>query len=148
MNKCSSNINNDTSNVLFKAGLLSTNMSEKELNQRRSFLFYYICLPFRIFLYLSLLLFINFDYKTVNDTIQFVCLISLLHLQMKSEKSKRCQWWNNDLEQIVVLIVYIIAEICSTKKINCVPYIIPLLLFDVFSGFLQSLIKNPFQIYS
>lgn len=140
---CPSNINNDTSNFLFTSGLLSKNMSFSELNQQRAFLFYYICIPFRILLYTSLLLLRNYDYKIINNIIQIICIITIIHLQFK--KSKQCQWWYNELEQIIAFIIFIIAEISSNKKTNCIPYIVPVMLFDVFIGLFQSYIQNPFS---
>ena len=146
MDKCVSNINNDRSNVLFQIGLLSKNMSLKDLNERRSFLFKYICVPLRILLYLFLLIFRDTNYKIVNNVVQLVCIISFIHLQTKTPQSKKCQWWSNDLEQIVTLIIYIIAEICNVQGKNCIVYIVPVLILDVISGLIQMYIKQPFNI--
>ncbi len=74
MTDCISNMNKGSSNALFATGLLSTNMSPNELNQRRSLLFYYICIPLRILLYIGLLFFRNFNYKIVIKTVMLLKL--------------------------------------------------------------------------
>ena len=84
--KCILNINNGADNILFKSHLLNEN--SPTLNKDREKLFYFICIPLRIFL-ACLILYLSFiknDKLQHNLTLIFaiVSFYSFIHLLLKN----------------------------------------------------------------
>ena len=144
---CKTNINNDFNNFLFKSGFL--NKDSKNLQNDRKILFQFVCLPTRfglalLLLYISDLSFINIYAQNIFSII--ILSLSIHHLQTKSTKSVRCQWWDNKLEVSllhVVLLFVIIGLIYEFKTLKIVSLY---MIFSILIGLLQSVVVNPFAV--
>lgn len=144
---CETNINNNFNNFLFNSGIL--NKDSKTLQNDRKNTFQFICLPVRLalalfLLYLSDLSQINIYVQNIFSII--IIAFSIYHLQTKSKKSIKCQWWNNTLEinlLYLVLFFIIIGFVCEFKTLKIVSLY---MIFSIFIGLFQSVVQNPFIV--
>jgi phosphatidylserine synthase len=144
---CKTNINNDFNNVLFKSGFL--NKDSKNLQNDRKNLFQFVCLPFRfgialLLVYISDLSFINIYAQNIFSII--ILSLSLYHLQTKSEKSVRCQWWDNKLEVSLLYMVLLFVVVGLFYEFKTLKIVSLYMMFSIFIGLLQSVVANPFDV--
>jgi len=107
---------------------------------KRQMLFYGVCIPVRLTLYLTVLLFHN--YRFIPILVGLASLIAILNLGSSLwSNSPQPQWWSKRFQAIMSILIFLACIAVWYKKIES--YYIPMLLFISLSGgFLQSLI-NP-----
>jgi phosphatidylserine synthase len=111
---CKTNINGDYDNILFQMNLL--NKDSQTLTSDRKKLYLTACIPIRITLALIagfLFFYIKNEkmHKYLSIFYIFIGLFSFIHLITKSQKDKNCQWWSNNFQKIIALLIFIFAII-------------------------------------
>lgn len=142
---CETNINNNFNNFLFNSYIL--NKDSKTLQNDRKTTFQFVCLPVRFalalfLLYISDLSLINIYVQNIFSLI--IISFSIYHLQRKSEKYVKCQWWSNTFEinlLYLVLFFIIIGLVCELKTLKIVSLY---MIFSICIGLFQSFSQNPF----
>lgn len=144
---CETNINNGTDNFfLFKTGIL--NKDSPTLQQDRKNMFQFACLPVRFvlalfLLYISDLEFINIYVQNVISII--IIGFSIYHLQTKSQKSVKCQWWDNNLEikLLYLVLASVIVGLCYEFK--TLKIVSMYMIFSILIGLMQSIVVESFK---
>jgi len=144
---CETNINNNFNNFLFETGIL--NKDSKTLQTDRKNTFQFVCLPAR--LALALFLLYLSDLSQINIYVQNIFSIiiiaySIYHLNKKSKKSVRCQWWSNNLELNLLYLVLFFIIIGFLYEFKTLKIVSLYMIFSVFIGLFQSVVQNPFIV--
>ena len=143
---CETNINNGTDNFLFKTCVL--NKDSPTLQQDRKNMFQFACLPVRFILALFLI-YIS-DLEFINIYVQNVISImiigfSIYHLQTKSQKSVKCQWWNNNLEISLLYLVLASVIVGLCYEFKTLKIVSMYMIFSILVGLMQSIVVEPFK---
>lgn len=117
--KCKTNINGDYDNILFKMNLLKKD--SPTLTSDRKKLYLSACIPTRLTLALfagSLFFLIKNEkiHKYLSIFYIFIGLFAFFHLMTKSQKDKKCQWWSNNFQTLIALLIFIFALIFYFKN--------------------------------
>ena len=75
-----------------------------------------------------------------------ILAISIYHLQTKSKKSVKCQWWDNNLEVIMLCTVLLLVILGTIYEFKTLKIVSLYMIFSIFIGLLQSVIYNPFAM--
>ena len=138
---CTININNEYNNNLFKTGLLDE--YSNDIGKDRKRLFYFLCIPIRIFLFFVLLYLSQNENKNFQTVFRIVLAIiyftSIIYLSLKQSK---CQWWNNSFEIILCIVAF---SICILVPENTTMYVSFIFLISILSGLSQSIYLKPFE---
>ena len=139
--------------ILFKTKILNENSFT--LTKDREFAFYFICIPLRLVIFLSILMIYLFTQtnsltqKIISIILLIIYIISFVINIMKSEEQKQCQWWSNNLEIILpsIVIGFSFFSFFYLKNFSY-PILVASLVFltSLIAGLIQSFIKQPFKI--
>lgn len=139
--ECKTNINNDYNNILFKLNLL--NKDSPTLTSDRKKLYLSACVPVRITLALiagSLFFFIKDEkiHKYLSIFYIIIGLLAFVHLSLKSQKDKNCQWWSNTFQTTIAFSIFLSSLFFyyENPKISSLSTMI-LLIIGVIGGLLQ-----------
>lgn len=116
---CKTNINGDYNNILFKMNLLKKD--SPTLTSDRKKLYLSACIPTRLTLALmtGILFFLIKNekiHKYLSIFYMFIGLFAFFHLITKSQKNKNCQWWSNNFQTIIALLIFIFALLFYFKS--------------------------------
>ena len=138
---CKTNINGDYDNILFKLNLLDKN--SPTLTSDRKNLYLHGCIPTRLTIAIiaGILFFLIKNekiHKYLSIFYMFIGLFAFFHLITKSQKDKKCQWWSNNFQTIIALLIFIFALIFYFKnpKFSSLSTMI-LIIIGVFGGVSQ-----------
>jgi len=146
VDSCETNINNGTDNFLFKSGIL--NKDSATLQNDRKIMFQFACVPTRFVL--ALFLFYISDIEFIDIYLQniisiIIISVSIYHLQSKSQKSAKCQWWSNNLEIGSLYLVLILIVVGLFYKFKTLKIVSLYMIYSILAGLIQSIIQDPFK---
>ena len=146
VDSCETNINNGTDNFLFKSGIL--NKDSATLQNDRKITFQFACLPTRFVLALFLLYISDIEFIDIylQNIISIIIIsVSIYHLQSKSQKSVKCQWWSNNLEIGSLYVVMVLIIIGLFYKFTPLKIVSMYMIYSILVGLAQSILEEPFK---
>lgn len=139
--KCKTNINGDYDNILLKMNLLKKDSSTLTYDRKKLYL--YGCIPTRLTLAIIagiLFFFIKNEkiHKYLSIFYIIIGLFAFFHLITKPQKDKTCQWWSNNFQTIIALLIFIFALFFYFKnpKFSSLSTML-LIIISVIGGFSQ-----------